>query len=146
MKKIKSLFIMITICLLVFCGAAHCFTVGAAQKATTVSVVDLIRLKKHLIDSFDYNKTLDYNNDNRTDARDLVFLKSVLLGIVDLDGYNNTVVKPQEETFEMKEELKATFEIVYFERNAFITASEDHNNGYIDSGVLSSILENLNLK
>ena len=43
----------------------------------------------------------------------------------------------------MKEFEKAEIEIFRFENQDFITASEDHDNGFIDAGELLSLAKNI---
>lgn len=104
MKKIIALFAVLVICLSFLSSIGQVF---AANDADSLTIIDLIRLKKHIIANFDNNANsdnnpeFDYNGDNVANAQDLIVLRRILLGLpyqgdsnVDDGGYNNEVVKP----------------------------------------------------
>lgn len=105
MKKITALFAVLIICLSFISSVGQVF---AAKDADPLTIIDLVRLKKHLIANSDYNANFDYNGDNKVNAQDLVALRHILLGLpytpvepddkedskFDDDGYYNDVVKP----------------------------------------------------
>ena len=113
MKKIKSLLISLLICATLFCQVGGCFTLNAettSQDTTkVVSLSALVHLKKILVgtkkssaNELDY----DYNKDGILNAKDIVVLRRMLLGLpvdtesseielkFDKDGYYNKVIKP----------------------------------------------------
>ena len=105
MKKIRALFAVL-ICLSFVSSIGQ---VLAAKDADSLTIIDLICLKKYIITNSDYNSDFDYNADNSVNAQDLTALKRILLGLpytpvepdddnddskFDDDGYYNDVVKP----------------------------------------------------
>ena len=104
MKKIKAFFVVLVVCLLFLSSIGQVF---AAKSANSYTVVDLVRLKKHIITEFTYNSEFDYNNDKRVNSLDLATLRIYILdpskipnipddddSKFDDDGYYNEVVKP----------------------------------------------------
>lgn len=106
MKKIIALFAVLVICVFYVSSAVQVF---AAKDTDSLTIIDLISLRKHLIADLGYDAALDYNADNRVDAEDLIGLKRILLGLpddsvepddddfdleFDDDGYYKDVVKP----------------------------------------------------
>lgn len=102
MKKIITLFTVLAICLSMVFSVGHVF---AAKNTEPLTIMDLIRLKKHIIADSDYNSDFDYNKDKRVNALDLIVLKRIILGVynapenneapkIDEDGYYNELVKP----------------------------------------------------
>lgn len=111
MKKVHSLLISILLCATLFFQTGICPTLAAvetnSQSGTkNVSLVDLVRLKKHLAGVRSYIGDADYNMDGKIDAMDIVALRRLLLGLpidtdkvestpdLDKDGYYNQVIKP----------------------------------------------------
>ena len=111
MKKFHTLLISIFLCAILFCQTGICLTCAAAeadsQSATkNVSLVDLVRLKKHLAGMRSYITDADYNDDGVINATDIVALRRLLLGLpvdtdnvaktpkIDKDGFYNQVIKP----------------------------------------------------
>lgn len=105
MKKIIALFAVLVICLSFISSIGQVF---AAEDAVSLTIVDLIRLKKHIISVSDYNADFDYNGDKNVNAQDLIVLRQILLGLpytpvepddevdseLDDDGFYNDVIKP----------------------------------------------------
>ena len=111
MKKFHSLLISIFLCATLLCQAGGCLTLTAAEvnsqgAAKNVSLVDLVRLKKHLAGMRAYIGDADYNADGEINSMDIVALRRLLLGLsigtdsvatppqLDKDGYYNQVIKP----------------------------------------------------
>lgn len=99
MKKIKTLLIIVCLCAFVLSCAAQCFTV-AADRTNTISLIDLVRIKKYLAGIPVETGMVDYNRDKEIDSRDLVYLIDLIMSgeteipNVDFDGFFNQVVKP----------------------------------------------------
>ena len=107
MKKIIALFAVLVICLSFVSSVGQVF---AAKDADTLTIIDLVSLKKHIVANSDYNADFDYNGDNNVNAQDLIVLRNILLVLpytpvepdddnkedskFDDDGYYNDVVKP----------------------------------------------------
>lgn len=111
MKKIQSLLISIFLCAILFCQTGVCLTSAAVESNSQntekiISVVALVRLKKHLAGMKSYLIDLDYNEDGKLDSMDVTALRKLLLGLpiddknvvklpkFDHDGYYNQVIKP----------------------------------------------------
>ena len=106
MKKIIALFAVLVICLSLFSSVGQVF---AAKDAAPLTIMDLVRLKKHIVANSAYNADFDYTGDNKVNAQDLTTLRHILLGLpytpvepdngnvdseFDDDGYYKDVVKP----------------------------------------------------
>ena len=105
MKKITALFAVLVIFLYFVSSVGQVF---AAKDDALLTIIDLVRLKKHIVVNSDYNAYFDYNGDNKVNAQDLIVLRHILLGLpytpvepddkedskFDDDGYYNEVVKP----------------------------------------------------
>ena len=109
MKKLKSLLVVFCLSVFVFSCATQCFTIQAVEKTNSVTLLDLVRLKKYLAGIPVDIENADYNKDNKVDSRDLVYLINLLMDSssaptvpdnntenpkLDDDGYYNEVVKP----------------------------------------------------
>lgn len=111
MKKICSLLISVCLCATLFCQT-NIWILSADQSnlqrdAQSATIVDLVRLKKHIVAMKEYIEDFDYNNDQRIDSLDVGTLRKLLLGLpvdtdnqdkkpeLDEDGYYKPVVKPQ---------------------------------------------------
>ena len=109
MKKLYSLLISICLCAVIFCQmplSLMAETTALSKNTATVTVIDLVRLKKHLAGMRSYISDADYNADGKIDSRDMTALKRILLGLAvedntvsettqfDNDGYYNQVIKP----------------------------------------------------
>ena len=104
MKKLCSLLISICLCAVIFCHAP--LTLTAETNTAKATVIDLVRLKKHLAGMRSVIGDADYNNDGTIDSRDMASLKRILLGlpaetessskpsVYDKEGYYNQVIKP----------------------------------------------------
>lgn len=102
MKKIVALFAVMVVCLSFVSSFVQVF---AEKDADSLTVVDLVRLKKHIVADLGYNAELDYNEDNSVDSNDLIALRHILLGLpyppdnkddseLDDEGFNNDVFIP----------------------------------------------------
>lgn len=106
MKKTIAFFAALVMCFSFISSNVYVF---AAKDADSLTVIDLVRLKKYIIESFVYNADFDYNGDNTVNSQDLIALRRILLGLpytpvepdddkedskFDDDGYYNDVVKP----------------------------------------------------
>ena len=105
MKKIIALFAVLVICLSFISSIGQVFE---AKDVDSLTVIDLVRLKKHIVTNSDYNADFDYDGDNKVNAQDLIALRQILLGLpytpvepddkedseFDDDGFYNDVIKP----------------------------------------------------
>ena len=105
MKKIIAFFAVLAIC------SSFISSIGqvlAVKDTNSITAIDIVRLKKYIIENFDYNADFDYNGDNKVNAQDLIVLRNIIFDLpyapvepddkedskFDDDGYYNDVVKP----------------------------------------------------
>ena len=104
MKKAISFFAALVICFSLLSPIGQVF---ATKEADSLTVLDLIRLKKHIVGNFEHNDEFDYNADKIVDALDLVALRRILLSMpfepaqpdnngptVGDDGFYEDIYKP----------------------------------------------------
>lgn len=108
MNKLKTLLAALIVFVLIFSCVGQSFAVSA-KDTDSLTVVDLVRLKKHIAGIGEYDSEFDYNNDKMVDSRDLIVLRSLIMNGAgnsstpdnsgddskfDEDGYYNQVTKP----------------------------------------------------
>ena len=106
MKKTIAFFIAAVMCFSMLSSIGYVF---AEKDSDSLTVIDLVRLKKYVIGSFEHNADYDYNGDNTVNSQDLITLNRILLGSppasvepdddntdseFDDDGFYNDVIKP----------------------------------------------------